>query len=96
MTIVYRPVPIETEEQATQTPDGSMAYCDAHDAYGKPCRSVAGKPRGAWWSDDREIPVTGWTALVPIEAKEEAAERHRLCDTATGMFRRLVTPWEEA
>lgn len=49
-------------------PDGAMAYLDDFDAYGAPSRSVAVKHRGSWWSDDRELPVTGWVALVPFEA----------------------------
>lgn len=68
--IVYVPRPIETAEQAAALPDGSMAYLDTVDAYGTPCRDVADKHRGEWWSSDRELPVTGWTALVPAEVCE--------------------------
>lgn len=94
MTTLYRPVKITTVEQAAQMPNGSMAYCDALDAYGNPCRSVAGKHRGAWWSDDRQIPVTGWTALMPVEAEEELVEKRRLCQKDPDVLHRYVTGWQ--
>lgn len=68
--VAYVPRRIDTPEQAAALPDGSMAYLDDFDAYGAPSRSVAVKHRGSWWADDRELPVAGWTALVPAEVYE--------------------------
>lgn len=93
---LFREFPIESEEQAASMPDGAMAYLDDFDAYGAPSRSVAVKHRGSWWSDDRELPVTGWVALVPFEVEEKYFSRQRLCDadaeTITVYTTRQVPP----
>ena len=103
MTTLYRPVRIESAEQAEALPVGTIAHT------GMPRRPVHvavrierrdGDPR-AWMESmgvnlhsHRAMP--GWTALVPIEAEEET----RISETRSRWrgFKesRLVTPWEEA
>ena len=97
MTIVYVPRLIESAEQAEALPIGTVATFAAPGLVTAAVKNAG--PLPGWWCGDARVPVgvqPGWTALVPIEAEEETAERHRLCDTATGTFRRYVTPWESA
>lgn len=103
MITLYRPVLIESAEQAEALPVGTVAQ---HNAPGY-ARHIAvrifredGDPRV--WRPHRghalrtHARMVGWTALVPIEAEEEA----RISETRSRWrgFResRLVTPWEEA
>lgn len=109
MTILYRPVLIESAEQAEALPAGTIAL------HGSPGgRSVASRlpdPHGlllGWiTSDGRESfeGMVGWTALVPVEAREErtwissklAGPMHVGFGAAFDTpHARLVTPWEEA
>lgn len=95
MTTLYKPVKIESAEQAEQLPDGTIVINDQGDRYHR-----APLLHGGWHSavDDRDLaedltdtfrPPT-INALVPIEAEEE----HVAPDAIT--YSRYVTAWEEA
>ena len=79
MSTLYRPVLIETAEQAEALPEGTVATHGGTDGY---CYEVAIRDQdGEWWSAPgglgQEEPayaddtIVGFTALVPIEAEEE-------------------------
>ena len=101
MTTLYRPVLIESAEQAEELPIGTVAARhdgDWHDAAVK----LFG---GAWREASAEdwvvsgVEVVGWTALVPIEAEEETktvSTSDGKWHVGNGHWTRLVTPWEEA
>lgn len=87
MTILYRPVLIESAEQAEALPIGTVALL----LFGHRTKTM-----GGWWETptggglDESRAVVGAQALVPIEAAEEVAPApfsHRT---------RYVTPWEES
>lgn len=96
MTTLYRPLLIETAEQAEALPVGTIAW-SSDPAHGGPY-SIAEK--GAPWSDDdaglydppwwidrgqmgaEDHGMVGWTALVPIEAEEE---RHAIAECEIGV-----------
>ena len=94
MTTLYRPVLIESTEQAEALPRGTVAThgegnmtLTAHRV-----TSIAVKP-DAWNGMDDLLSsndMIGWTALVPIEAEEEYVAP----DAIT--YSRYVTAWEEA
>ena len=97
MTTLYRPVLIESAEQAEALPEGTIVINDQGDRY----------HRGAGWGwhstvGDRDLTEDldstfmppKITALVPVEAEEELGEDDD-ADTYTPT-RRYVTPWEEA
>ena len=111
MTTLYRPVLIETAEQAEALPDGTVVR---HDDY-MPVERWHHDGGGYW--DNGEFPPTsadlvGRTALVPVEAEEEWGEanehggfdpvfteqqaREYSADHGNPPQRRLVTPWEPA
>lgn len=76
MSTLYRPVLIESVEQAEALPEGTYAKNEATTGSGTwhaPPRVNIG--RGMWSGDDlyRSADLVGWTALVPIEAEEEHA-----------------------
>lgn len=90
MTTLYRPVLIESAEQAEALPVGTIARHDDHMPVEK-WEAVYGETH---WGDAEDgltdVDMIGWTALVPIEAEEEVAPApfsHRT---------RYVTPWEDA
>ena len=86
MTTLYRPVLIETAEQAEALPEGAIA---THDEHWPVVRCTPNR----WESSARDMEhaeLVGWTALVPIEAVEE----HVAPDAIT--YTRYVTAWEEA
>lgn len=94
MTTLYRPVLIESAEQAEALPEGTIII----HAENYPQEKFAGL-----WGRERNSSASlaeeeGWSALVPIEAEEET--RHGLVGLivpdAPYDERRLVTPWEEA
>ena len=95
MTTLYRPVLIESAEQAEALPDGTLAHGHWPDRqYGD---GLVKKIGGAWMP--RSVTgiglapseaLIGWTALVPIEAEEQ----HVAPDAIT--YSRYVTAWEEA
>ena len=93
MTTLYKPVKIESAEQAEALPAFAVArYIDGD------TRAAIKTIDGIWesipgfygeeahFSED----MIGWTALVPIEAEEE----HVAPDAIT--YSRYVTAWEEA
>ena len=90
MTVLYKPVRIESAEQAEALPEGAIA---THDEHWPVVRCTPNR----WESSARDMEhaeLVGWTALVPIEAEEEWGEQA----IAEGEFisvARLVTPWEE-
>lgn len=93
MTILYRPVLIESAEQAEALPLNTLAVSDDgtdpairkedgwHGIFGDPPYSHA--------------EMVSDLALVPIEAEEESGERAIAEGEFVGVAR-LVTPWEEA
>ena len=75
MTTLYRPVLIETAEQAEALPRGTVAMYGGGNMTLTAHRvtSIAAKP-DAWNSMDDLLSssdMVGWAALVPIEAEEE-------------------------
>lgn len=91
MTILYKPVQIETAEQAEALPLGTVAF--AHTPLRGDCYTKydfdnwEGARRGLGSPD---ASMVGWTALVPIEAEEEWAI------TADVMDRSAPLPTESA
>lgn len=94
MTTLYKPVLIESAEQAEALPDGTL--------FRAPSEPFAPhfyvKEGGALYEHDggymRVGPVIiGWTALVPIEAEEETVEERVLCQKTPDVLRRYITPW---
>lgn len=77
MTTLYRPVLIESAEQAEALPIFTIATIEDSPVTGYP--EVARKIVNGWRNRDLmdgRIPhadMVGWTALVPIEAEEEWA-----------------------
>lgn len=108
MTALYRPVLIESAEQAEALPLGTMAYLGEGAT-----RHVAHKLQEDCWirtdmgdlyspaQDDCMCPgifPDTWTALVPIEAEEETHLHivRGAARTTTADLTRYVTPWGEA
>ena len=103
MTTLYRPVLIDTAEQANALPEGTIiSYRLA------PTVLISDEERV--WVDGEDTVMTGadlyaardvWAVLVPIEAEEEtllspAIYRGEIKLNDTHRKTRLVTPWEEA
>jgi hypothetical protein len=104
MTTLYRPVLIESAEQAEALPRGTVATCGGGNITLTAHRitSIAAKP-DAWNGMDDLLSssdMVGWRALVPIEAEEE---RQAIAECEIGIpgterivhEHRFVTPWEE-
>lgn len=98
MTTLYRPVLIETAEQAEALPIGTVIHRNIGDR--TETGSRANIPDGstfdggfARWTSEAAI---GWTALVPIEAEEESGAKGDGVDEDFHLVRRFVTPWESA
>ena len=99
MTTLYRPVLIESAEQAEALPEGSLVR-DVRSGFDYRARHALG---GYLQADlDAGVDVE---ALVPIEAEEETREHPRRHEKAPrageaylrpATMTRLVTPWEEA
>lgn len=104
MTILYKPILIESVEEAEALPGGTVA------TYGEGnmtltahrVTSLAMKPDAWNVMDDllSSSDMVGWTALMPIEVEEETRD-HPGIVLPTDPPRypqqtRLVTPWEEA
>ena len=109
MTTIYVPRLIESAEQAEALPDGTIATVEEDPA---PYYKFDGRWHwGADGGFAARSPV-GMTALVPIEAEEEWtvgqedpswapgteswARRFQAQEPGRRLFRRSVTPWEEA
>ena len=96
MITLYRPVLIESAEQAEALPKGTIiSYLLA------PTVLISDEERV--WVDGEDTVMTGadlyaardvWTALVPIEAEEETVEKRKLCQKAPDVLRRYVTEWQ--
>ena len=96
MTIVYRPVPIETEEQAEALPEGTILFLPAG-PYAWTARDPGGEfldHYGRPWHFENTQDDEPFTALVPIEAEEEFGARGDGEAEDFYLTRRLVTPWE--
>ena len=93
MTTLYRPVLIESAEQAEALPEGTVAFQSW--GHGTTARTLTG---GRWITPSgAALPhaeVVGMQALVPIEAEEEHGARGDGEAEDFYLTRRLVTPWE--
>ena len=87
MTTLYRPVLIESAEQAEALPEGTVATSEFGFAREKWCGGWTGADGDALYD---HLHMLGWVALMPIEAEEE----HVAPDAIT--YSRYVTAWEEA
>lgn len=99
MTTLYRPVLIESAEQADSLPPGTIAtHSSGHGMdHAHKIGTLDSLVVDMGWAS-LAGPVTngamvGWTALVPIEAEEETVERHRLCREVPDVLHRFTTPW---
>ena len=86
MTILYKPVLIETAEQAEALPEGTVATSEFGFAREKWCGGWTGADGDALYD---HLHMLGWVALVPIEAEEK---RGYISGALT--HTRYVTPWE--
>ena len=101
MTTLYKPVMIETAEQAEALPVGTVAR--SHGSDGEPTHACLRMANGWWCTDETNddgtpflVPHAGMvrdTAFVPIEAEEgtdtvQTGAEHSYTRT------RYVTPWE--
>ena len=85
MITLYRPVKIESAEQAEALPVGTVAR--SHGSDGEPTHACLRMANGWWCTDETNddgtpflVPHAGMvrdTALVPIEAEEETREHPR-------------------
>ena len=101
MTTLYKPVLIETIEQAEALPIGTVAR--SHGSDGEPTHACLRMANGWWCTNETNddgtpflVPHAGMvrdTALVPIEAEEEMDTDYYVGGDGSPM-RRLVTPWE--
>ena len=96
MTTLYRPVLIESAEQAEALPVGTVAYLPGFNGWVTPAAKVGPSD---WRSGDddpgtRDRTMVDWTALVPIEAEEELVEKRRLCQKDPDILHRYVTGWQ--
>lgn len=108
MSTLYRPVLIESAEQAEALPEGTLAFAPFEpdpelmdpEAVGFRWANLLVKYGDLWEApgEGGDWPMhellVGWSALVPVEAEEEGGERA----IAEGEFisvARYVTPWEE-
>ncbi|MGO2362181.1 MAG: hypothetical protein ACTH6N_13765 [Brachybacterium tyrofermentans] len=83
MTTLYKPVLIESAEQAEALPIGTVATLSEDIGDGVADFYAATKAEDGWERTDSSGPswmspapatgMVGWTALVPIEAEEERA-----------------------
>ena len=96
MITLYRPVLIESAEQAEALPKGTIISCLL-----APTVLISDEERV--WVDGEDTVMTGadlyaardvWTALVPIEAEEETVEKRKLCQKTPDVLRRYVTEWQ--
>ena len=103
MTTLYRPVKIESAEQAEALPVGTIAllgperpaaFENAAAVKVGPEETSEGVPlwlvHSQGTADDARM--VGWTALVPVEAKEQRIKDYFF--DRPGWMSRLVTPWE--
>lgn len=102
MTTLYKPVLIESAEQAEALPAGTLARHSegAGMDHAHKIAAMPGLMSSHWVSSmgvESNAAMVGWTALVPIEAEEESIPNAWFPDEqAPHLARRLVTPWEPA
>ena len=94
---LYRPVLIESAEQAEALPIGTVATDLGSTIISAAVRTDVGL---GWFVSGDEMTdmhehMVGWTALVPIEAEEETVDASTWA-TPGRTITRLVTRWEEA
>ena len=108
MTTLYRPVLIESVEQAEALPVGTVLRHESYQPIEKwdyNGEAIYGGFQDGLFPDE----LVGWLALVPIEAGEEWQTRHeggsipqadeaeaRASATARSIQRRYTTEWEDA
>ena len=101
MTTLYKPVLIESAEQAEALPEGTIiTHADNYPQ----------EKFGGLWGREGNSSASlaeeeGWTALVPIEAEEESTREFRgsngtwhmtsPVDVHESPHTRYVTPWQE-
>lgn len=93
MTTLYKPVLIESAEQAEALSIGTVATRGAIAAVRVP-EQTHDKPWRSGVLGWAHVSAIGWTALVPIEAEEETVERRKLCQKTPDVLRRYVTGWQ--
>ena len=96
MTTLYKPVLIESVEQAEALPEGTVATSEFDFAREKWCGGWTGADGDALYD---HLHMLGWVALVPIEAEEDfqKAGGASVYDGGMGSWpdrTRLVTSWE--
>ena len=87
MATLYKPVLIESAEQAEALPVGTVVI--------RTRVGVIEKGRRGWWSGLNQVPdqtPIGASALVPIDAEEEMDTDYYTGGDGSPV-RRLVTPW---
>ena len=97
MTTLYRPVLLETAEQAEALPEGTILFLPAG-PYVWTARDPGGEfldHYGRPWHFENTQDDEPFTALVPIEAEEEMDTDYYTGGDGSPV-RRLVTPWEYA
>ena len=105
MTTLYKPVLIESVEQAEALPVGTIAVLPDGLCHRQILTKTNNGP-GPWEVDMHGYPhvaLLGWTALVPIEAEEETRDHpHRDEERAGYVYHQPVqqvrykTRWETA
>ena len=93
MSVLYRPVLIESAEQAEALPVGAVALTDYHGVAIRLDYGLGWSGAGDEMSFHHDEMVGG-TALVPVEAEEELIERSRLCQKDPDVLHRYVTGWQ--
>lgn len=93
MTTLYRPVLIESAEQAEALPQGTVAISEdiAPEVFVKDGDSWMGTHGPGAFTNESAV---GLEALVPIEVEEETDTLDYVHGEGPSV-RRLVTPWEE-
>ena len=94
MTTLYRPVLIESVEQAEHLPVGTVAMHRIGPGAAVRVGYGLGWSMGGEEMSEHHSHMVGWTALVPIEAVEEMDTDYYMGGDGPPM-RRYVTPWEE-
>ena len=95
MSILYKPVKIESAAQAEALPEGTIMFLPAG-PYVWTARDPGGEfldHYGRPWHFENTQDDEPFTALVPIEAEEEMDTDYYMGGYGSPM-RRLVTPWE--
>lgn len=104
MSTLYRPVKIDTAEQAENLPVGTLAVSSEDYDDGTVMHWAAVKVSDVWARTDVSdgLPMTidaamvdadtPWTALVPIEVDEEILTNDTFASSE--QLRRFTTPWQ--